>query len=105
MNVYVVSACWWRDGATVIGAGGDRADAEAIADRYGTDGEGVGGWAAWKEDVSPAEGSCTWRRDALRPDGSIHPSLYQEIVVVPLAGFIEEVPIAQTPFASPRGRP
>lgn len=103
MNIYVVSSCWWRDGATVIGAGATREDAEGIAERSDIDDHRLAGWAPWKEDVSPAEGSCTWRRDALMSDGTTHASLYQEIVCVPLAGYIEEVPIEQTPFG--RGIP
>lgn len=93
MNIYVVSNCWWRDGSTVIGAGADRMSAEVIADRYPLDEhDGVTAWAPWKEDVDPAQGSCTWRRDALVDGGMIHLSLYQEIVVVPLAGLRESVP-------------
>lgn len=86
MNIYVISNCWWHDGSTVIGAATDRAGAEAIGDRYGEDDPPIATWAPWKEDVSPAYGSCTWRRDALLADGTIHPSLSQEIVCVPLAG-------------------
>jgi hypothetical protein len=86
MNIYVVSSCWWRNGATVIGAATDRAGAEVIADRHPEDDSSADKWAPWKEDVSAAEGSCTWSRDALLVDGTVHPSLYQEIVCVPLAG-------------------
>lgn len=87
MNVYVVSLVWWRDGATVIGAGVDRADAETVADRYGLDDhDRVSGWTPWREEVSPSEGSCKWTRDAIGPNGTTHLSLSQEIVVVPLAG-------------------
>jgi hypothetical protein len=87
MNVYVVSNCWWRDGATVIGAAVDRPGAEKIAERYDHDRSDTAGWAPWSEELDPAEGSCTWRRNALSADDRTHPSLYQEIVVVPLAGF------------------
>ena len=85
MNIYVISNCWWRDGSTVIGAATDRAGAEAIGDRYNDDRPRVAAWAPWKEDVSPSEGSCGWQRDALLADGTIHPSLSQEIVCLPLA--------------------
>jgi hypothetical protein len=85
MNIYVVSSCWWRDGATVIGAAVERADAERIAERAETDDHRLASWAPWKEEVSPSEGFCTWHRDALMADGTTHASLYQEIVCVPLA--------------------
>lgn len=88
--MYVVSSCWWRDGATVIGAAIDRAGAEQIADRHDEDDSRLAAWAPWKEDVNPAEGSCAWRRDALLADGTVHPSLYQEIVCVPLAGPVDK---------------
>lgn len=85
MNVYVISDCEYREGATVIGAAVDRERAEKIADRPSDDSRVVG-WSPWKEDVSPSDGSCAWTRDALLADGKIHLSLYQEIVVVPLDG-------------------
>jgi hypothetical protein len=92
MDIYVVSSCWWRDGASVIGAGVRREDAEAIADRHDTSGEGVGSWAPWTEDRH-ASGLAGWRRDALNADGSVHLSLFQEIVRVPLAGWIGDWPV------------
>lgn len=96
-NVYVVSNCWWRDGATVIGAATDRAGAEQIADRTGD--SAPGGWSPWREAVEP-QGSCTWSRDALNADGTRHASLYQEIVCVPLAG----AAVALEPECSPGER-
>lgn len=89
MDVYVVSGCWWRDGATVIGAGADLSDAQVIADRYDADDSRVTSWSGWK--ISEEN---RWTRDALTADG-VHPSLYQEIVRVPLAGYAE--------FPFPRG--
>lgn len=88
MDVYVVSSCWWRDGATVIGAAVERRGAEAIADRAETDDHRLASWAPWKEEVLPINGQ-TWRRDALMADGTTHSSLYQEIVCVPLAGVVD----------------
>lgn len=91
MDIYVVSNVWWRDGATVIGAGASKQDAESIADRR--DGaEPVAGWAPWKPD---ADGQPVTRRDALMFDGTTHASLYQEIVCVPLAGYLGDWPIIQ----------
>lgn len=92
MNVYVVSAVWDHVGAMVIGAATDRASAESIAERYPDDDPWVKSWAPWRERIG-AEGSCTWERVALLPDGTVHPSLSQEIVCVPLAGFIGDWPI------------
>lgn len=86
MNVYVVSNCHWREGSTVIGAAADRSRAERIADRYDHARSDVTGWSPWTEDIVPAEGSCTWRRDALDVDGGVHMSLFQEIVCMPLDG-------------------
>lgn len=88
MDIYVVSDVWWRDGATVIGAGASLADAEAIADRRDRYGESpaFGSWDDWVADNDrPGVG----RRDALLTDGTVHPSLSQEIVCVPLAGMVE----------------
>lgn len=84
MDVYVVSNCWWRDGATVIGAGAELDDAKEIANR--PDPDGASSWASWNEDSYRAG---TLRRDALTASGEIHPSLYQEIVRVSLAGMVE----------------
>lgn len=89
--MYVVSSCWYRNGSTVIGAAMDRAGAKEIADRHDEDDSRLASWSPWKEEVSPAEGSGTWHRDALLADGTIHPSLYQEIVCVPLAGSIGDL--------------
>lgn len=88
MNVYIVTTVWDREGSTVIGAATDRAGAETIADQIGRSGPAklASDWAPWVERVDPAEGSCTWERMALLPDGAVHPSLSQEIVCVPLAG-------------------
>jgi hypothetical protein len=85
MNVYVVSEVAWRDGAEVIGAATDRAGARAIADRDLDDDSRVAGWTPWKQDPL-SESPPTWRRDAMLADGTMHPSLSQEIVCVPLAG-------------------
>lgn len=93
MNVYVISNVWDSSGSTVIGAATDRAGAEQIADRQPGRPEMRGSWAPWVERVDPAEGSCSWGRVALHADGSVHPSLSQEIVCVPLAGFIGDWPI------------
>jgi hypothetical protein len=90
MDIYVISNCWYRDGATVIGAGSDLSDAMAIGDRYGS---GVvemveQGWQGWEPSEPGASGRyARWRREALTADGGVHPSLSQEIVKVPLAGF------------------
>lgn len=101
MDVYVVSDCWWRDGASVIGASTDRAGAEEIADRRDRYDDPVAPWAPWKEDRSSAERVvAVWRRDALLADGTIHPSLYQEIVCVPLAG--SAFPEARDPLTGMR---
>jgi hypothetical protein len=82
MNIYVVSTVWHGEGSTVIGAATDRPGAEVIADRSGK-------WAPWREVVDPAEGSCTWERLALMPDGvTVDPMASQEIVCVPLAGMM-----------------
>lgn len=88
MDIYVVSNCWWRDGATVIGAAITRGDAEVIADRPDTD-EPVSAWDQWTaDDEWTADGeSKRWRRDALMADGTTHSSLYQEIIRLPLAGW------------------
>lgn len=90
-KIYVVSSCWWRDGATVIGAAMDRPGAEAIADRYENDPYGyddaerrVTAWSPWQAE-SRTDEPRSWRRDALLSDGTVHTSLYQEIVCVPLA--------------------
>jgi hypothetical protein len=93
MNVYVISNVWDSSGSTVIGAATDRAGAEQIADRQPGHEEMRGAWAPWVERVDPAEGSCSWERVALHADGTVHPSLSQEIVCVPLAGFIGDCPI------------
>lgn len=87
VNVYVVSDCEYREGATVIGAAVEWDRAAWIADRPRGEGhDRVVGWSPWKEEVNAAEGSCWWLRDGLLADGTIHPSWYQEIVVVPLDG-------------------
>lgn len=103
MNVYVVSSCWKDSGATVIGAATDRAGAEQIADRYQDADNPDTRWAPWVEDVDPAEGSCTWRRSGIWRDNIVHPSLFQEIVVVPLAGYAERLVMdaGRAPWANP----
>jgi hypothetical protein len=93
MNVYVISNVWDHSGSTVIGAATDRTGAEQIANRQPEREELRGAWAPWVERVDPAEGSCWWERVALLTDGTVHPSLSQEIVCVPLAGFIGDWPI------------
>jgi hypothetical protein len=86
MNVYVISNVWDHSGSTVIGAATDRAGAEQIADRQPGRPEMRGAWAPWVERVDSAAGSCWWERVALHADGTVHPSLSQEIACVPLAG-------------------
>jgi hypothetical protein len=92
--VYVVSNCWWRDGATVIGAATDLDGAEEIADRPDEFGDPVAGWSEWSADGN----SWTWRRDALHSDGSPHASLYQEIIRVPLAGMVKVPPTGEVVY-------
>lgn len=94
MNIYVISNVWDHSGSTVIGAATDRAGAEQIAERQLGYEEMRGAWAPWVERVDPAEGSCSWERVALHSDGTVHPSLSQEIVCVPLAGWaaVEDQP-------------
>jgi hypothetical protein len=95
MNVYVVTIGWLHDGATVIGAAVDRVSAERIADARDD-----ALWNGWDEEVVP-EGSCTWVRTGRFPDGTPHPRLFQEIVVVPLAGYAErdQVSAGRPPWA------
>jgi hypothetical protein len=78
VNVYVVTSCGWREGVTVTGAATDLTGAETIADRYDLADDGAAAWAPWR-----GRDGGRWR-DALRADGTIHSSLYQEIVAVPL---------------------
>ncbi len=88
-DVYVVLNCWWRDGATVIGCGATEADAKAIAERSGRRelALDIGSWESWKpRDADSTGHPHGWSRNALESDGSVHPTLYQEIVRVPLAG-------------------
>jgi hypothetical protein len=92
VNVYVISNVWGRSGSTVLGAATDRSGAEQIGDLQPGNEEMRGAWAPWVE-VDPAADSCSWRRLALHADGAVHPSLSQEIVCVPLAGFIGDWPI------------
>lgn len=89
MNIYIVSDVWDRGGSTVIGASIDEAGAKAIADRA----DGYGGrWGEWVERYDPPLNRAFLDRVALLPDGSQHPSLSQEIVRVPLAGYIDDWP-------------
>lgn len=90
MDIYVVSNLWGA-AKTVFGAAVNRADAEGLANRHG----GNYRWTEWHEFPSGQ-----WERRALWGDGSAHPSHTQEIVVLPLAGYIEEVPISETPFGA-----
>ena len=83
ITVYVVSTCWWRDGATVIGAADSLDCAKQIADRLGESqltGDAAG-WGGWRTDDD--EPPQRWKRDAMTPTGAVHPSLFQEIVTVP----------------------
>jgi hypothetical protein len=86
MNVYVVSAVWDHVGAAIIGAATERSDAESIAERYPDDDPWVKSWTPWQERTDFVGGLGLWERSALLPDGTVHPSLSQEIVCVPLAG-------------------
>lgn len=88
MNVYVVSAVWDHVGSAVIGAATERTGAEEIAERYPDDDPWVSSWAPWHERTDIIGPIGAWDRAALLPDGTVHPSLSQEIVCVPLAGFI-----------------
>lgn len=108
MNIYVISACWWRDGATVIGAGVDLSVAMALGDRNDESDSDydrrITGWSDWSASEPTRAGRFTvWRRDALTAEG-IHPSLYQEIVCVPLAGYAERpvMDAGPAPWAQPR---
>lgn len=85
LTVYVVSACWWRDGATVLGVADSPEGAMEVADRFDGPGESpnFGSWGGWRTeaDQDPPQ---RWTRDAMTKTGAVHPSLYQEIVAVPL---------------------
>jgi hypothetical protein len=89
MDVYVVSNVWTRD-ATIIGASVDEPGAKAIADRVNAYGDR---WDRWEERYDPPLNRAFLERVALLPDGTAHPSLSQEIVRVPLAGYIGDWPI------------
>jgi hypothetical protein len=96
MNIYVVSNVWDRDGSTIIGAATDHAGAELIADRteHPAPEDIRGEWSPWSERERSAEGSCTWERVPKYKNGTYHESLSQEIVRVPLAGYIGDWPAA-----------
>jgi hypothetical protein len=89
VNVYVISNVWDHGGSKVLGAATDRSGAERIGDQQPGNEEMRGAWAPWVERVDPAAGSCWWERVALHADESMHPSLSQEIVRVPLADKVE----------------
>lgn len=98
-NVYVVSSCWYRVGSTFIGAAMDRTGAEQIADRHDENDSRVATWEPWEAD-SVTKDPLTWRREALLADGTVHPSLYQEIVCMPLAVPVDKsVTVLNTPLA------
>lgn len=86
----MVSDRWWRDGAAARGAGRSLQDAKSIADQRSDYDDPVSSWRPWKDDTPGPGARATWTRDALKADGSVHPSLYQEIVQVPLTGQAEE---------------
>jgi hypothetical protein len=86
VKAYVVSSCWLREGSVVIGAATDLDGARVIANRWREeDPEDPPMWAAWNDEVEPAEGSVKWIRYRARTDGTSEPYEWQEIVVVPLA--------------------
>jgi len=87
--MYVISMCEWRDGSSVCGVAASLDEAFAAAARIAEEQEPGRTWMhGWKaHDLvasNGAEESTRWMRDALTADGEIHPSLYQEIVRVPL---------------------
>lgn len=92
MDIYVVSNVWDREGATVIGAAGDLDTAQQIADRLDGRPEVCDRWAPWITRAGTGR-PAVLERSALLPDSTVHPSLYQEVVCVPLAGFIGDWPI------------
>lgn len=81
MDVYVVSNIWQREGSAIVGAAVDDAGAKSIADRVG-----AYRWGPWSEIGGTQE------RVAMLADGSEWPKLRQEIVRVPLAGYIADWP-------------
>jgi hypothetical protein len=85
MNVYVVTLCWLRQGATAIGASRDLEGARAIADRRGPDGPNEPRWGPWYDDMVPTGQPAKQIRHRVRPDGAVDVHEWQEIVVLPLA--------------------
>jgi hypothetical protein len=85
MDIYVVSNVYDRGGSTIVGAGVERADAEALADRFARE-LTHGTWSDWL-DISREMGHGMWERVT-----ASDPRLSQEIVCVPLAGYIGDWP-------------
>lgn len=84
MDVYVMLNVW-KGRSIVAGAGASLPDAEVVADRFAGD----YGWTPWHDLPTPDQRE----RRALWADGSVHPDHTQEIVRVPLAGYIGDRPI------------
>jgi hypothetical protein len=85
MNVYVLSKIWPDpDGGVVLGAGATMEDAQEIAERWT---EGPFEWSEWESDPGPGVRAQRWTRSMSRTPNR------QEIVCVPLAGFIGDWPI------------
>ena len=81
MDIYVVSN-FWREQATIVGAAADPGTAEAIAELHRRTVMGgqhaPGTWGEWTE------------RGGVRSRGSLIWRARQEIVTVPLAGYVRE---------------
>lgn len=90
MDIYVVSNVW-REQATIVGAAADLATARAIADRHQRtvmgDFHAPGMWKDWED------------RDGVKTRKSLIWRARQEIVTLPLAGFVEDAPIGRTPYS------
>jgi hypothetical protein len=85
VNVYVVTLCWLRQGATAIGASWDLEGAREIADRRGADGPNEPRWGPWYDDMVPTGQPAKQIRHRIRPDGAVDVHEWQEIVALPLA--------------------
>lgn len=110
MNIYVVSKLWREHGTLgngmVIGAGVGLEDAQAVADRWDCR---PGKWGTWVADPGPGARSQRWTREVIGRDGEPFDQNAQEIVCLPLAGYIGDwtpvEPIDETGPALLRGLP